>query len=199
MNPAQWDKVPVLSGVHTRLEPLQMAHIDGLRGAIADGFMAQLPYAKVPDAKGMTAYVQAALRAQAQGSALPFAVLDADGLVVGTTRYYALQPAVPRLSIGYTWYAPSAQRTGINTEAKLMLLRHAFERLGCISVAFKTSTLNLASRAAITRLGATQEGVLRNADRHADGSVRDTVVFSIIDTEWQGVKHGLQHRLDAHA
>lgn len=199
MNPALWDKVPVLDGVHVRLEPLQMAHIDGLRGAIGDGTMAQLPYANVPDAKGMTAYVQAALQAQAQGTALPFAVLDADGLVVGTTRYYALQPEVPRLSIGYTWYAPSAQRTGINTEAKLMLLRHAFERLGCISVAFKTSAQNLASRAAISRLGATQEGILRNADRHADGSPRDTVVFSIIDAEWQDVKRGLQHRLDSYA
>ena len=199
MNHAHWDKVPTLSGSHVRLEPLQMTHIDGLRGAIGDGAMSQLAYANVPDAKGMTAYVQAALRELADGKALPFAVLDADGQVVGCTRYYGLEPDVPRLSIGYTWYAPSAQRTGINTEAKLMLLRHAFERLGCIRVAFKTSALNLASQAAITRLGATREGVLRNHGRHRDGSPRDTVVFSIIDTQWQDVKRGLQHRLDLHA
>jgi len=106
---------------------------------------------------------------------------------------------VPRLSIGYTWYGPHAQRTGVNTEAKLMLLTHAFERLKCISVAFETSSHNAASRAAIARLGATQEGVLRNHKRHPDGSPRDTVVFSIIDSEWQDVKRTLQDRLDAHA
>ena len=176
-----------------------MAHIDGLRGAIGDGAMSALGYTHVPDAKGMTGYVQAALRAQAEGQVLPFVVLDADGQVVGTTRYYGLAPEVPRLSIGYTWYAPAAQRTGVNTEAKLMLLRHAFERLECISVAFETSTLNHASRAAIARLGAKQDGVLRNHRRHPDGSPRDTVVFSILDTEWQGVKRNLQHRLDSHA
>ena len=176
-----------------------MGHIDGLRGAIGDGALCRLGYVHVPDAKGMTAYVQAALQAKAAGKALPFVVIDADGLVVGTTRYYELEPQVPRLCIGYTWYAPGAQRTGINTEAKLLLLRHAFERLGCISVAFHTSTENHASRKAIARLGATEEGVLRNHRRHPDGSPRDTVAFSIIDTEWQGVKHALQHRLDSHA
>ena len=199
VNHADWGRVPTLAGTHVRLEPLQMSHLAGLRGAIGDGAMCQLPYARVPDAKGMTGYVQDALQAQAQGKALPFVVLDADGQVVGSTRYYALEPQVPALSIGYTWYAPAAQRTGINTEAKLLLLRHAFERLGCLRVSFHTSLLNQASRTAIARLGATQEGVLRNHGRHPDGSPRDTVVFSIIDTEWQDVKHGLQHRLDSHA
>ncbi|WP_315388890.1 GNAT family protein [uncultured Stenotrophomonas sp.] len=199
MNHADWTRVPMLDGRHARLEPLQMAHIDGLRGAIGDGSLCNLGYAHVPSAKTMTAYVQDALQEQAQGRALPFAVLDADRNVVGSTRYYALEEAVPRLSIGYTWYATWAQRTGVNTEAKLMLLTHAFERLGCISVAFETSTLNNASRAAIARIGATQEGVLRNHKRHPDGSPRDTVVFSIIDAEWPGVKRALQDRLDAHA
>jgi RimJ/RimL family protein N-acetyltransferase len=199
MNHADWNRVPTLDGTHARLEPLQMAHIDGLRGAIGDGAMCALGYAHVPDAKAMTGYVQAALRAQADGSALPYVVFDADGHVVGTTRYYALQPDVPRLTIGHTWYAPWAQRTGVNTEAKLMLLRHAFERLHCISVGFETSSLNLASRAAIARLGARQDGVLRNHRRHPDGSPRDTVMFSILDTEWQGVKHNLQQRLESHA
>ncbi|HBZ47464.1 MAG TPA: GNAT family N-acetyltransferase [Stenotrophomonas sp.] len=199
MNHADWTKVPTLDGRHARLEPLQMAHIDGLRGALGDGSLSALWYAHVPSAKTMTAYVQAALHDQAAGKVLPFAVLDADGNVVGSTRYYALEEEVPRLSIGYTWYGPHAQRTGVNTEAKLMLLTHAFERLKCISVAFETSSHNAASRAAIARLGATQEGVLRNHKRHPDGSPRDTVVFSIIDSEWQDVKRTLQDRLDAHA
>jgi RimJ/RimL family protein N-acetyltransferase len=199
VNHADWGRVPTLDGTHVRLEPLQMAHIDGLRGAIGDGAMCRLGYAHVPDAKSMTGYVQEALRAQAEGKVLPFAVLDADGQVVGTTRYYGLEPEVPRLSIGYTWYGQMAQRTGVNTEAKLMLLTHAFERLKCISVAFETSSFNDASRTAIARLGAKQEGVLRNHRRHPDGSPRDTVIFSIIDAEWQDVKRGLQHRLDSHA
>lgn len=199
MNHADWGRVPTLDGTHVRLEPLQMGHIDGLRGAIGDGALCRLGHVQIPDAKGMTGYVQAALQAQAQGKVLPFAVIDADGQVVGSTRYYDLEPAVPRLSIGYTWYAQHAQRTGINTEAKLLLLRHAFERLACISVAFHTSTRNLASRTAIARLGAMQDGVLRNHGRHPDGSPRDTVAFSIIDTQWQDVKRALQQRLDSHA
>lgn len=199
VNHADWGRVPTLAGNHVRLEPLQMGHIDGLRGAIGDGAICRLGYAHVPDAKGMAAYVQEALQAQAAGKALPFVVIDAEGQVVGSTRYYDLQPQVPRLCIGYTWYAPGAQRTGVNTQAKLLLLRHAFERLGCISVAFHTSTLNHASRAAIARLGATEEGVLRNHARHPDGSPRDTVAFSIIDTQWQDVKRALQQRLDSHA
>lgn len=199
MNHADWTRVPTLDGTHARLEPLQMAHIDGLRGALGDGELSRLGYANVPSARTMTDYVKAALQAQAEGQALPFAVLDADGQVVGSTRYYDLHPEVPRLSIGYTWYGPMAQRTGVNTDAKRMLLQHAFERLDCLSVAFQTSTLNLASRAAIARLGATQEGVLRNHRRHPDGTPRDTVVFSIINSEWQDVKRGLQDRLDAYA
>jgi len=199
VNHADWTRVPTLDGRHVRLEPLQMGHIDGLRGALGDGSLSHLSYTYVPDAKGMTAYVQAALKAQAEGKALPFAVLDAEGQVVGTTRYYDLEESVPRLSIGHTWYARSAQRTGVNTEAKLMLLRHAFERLQCISVVLETSTLNTASRAAIARLGARQDGVLRNHKRHPDGSARDTVIFSITDAEWPEVKRHLQDRLDAHA
>lgn len=176
-----------------------MAHIDGLRGALGDGRLSDLWYTQVPSAKTMTGYVQAALQAQAEGKILPFAVLNTAGEVVGTTRYYGLEADVPRLSIGYTWYAESAQRTGINTEAKLMLLSHAFERLQCLSVVFETSWFNFNSRTAIARLGAKQDGVLRNHKRHPDGTPRDTVIFSIIDAEWQGVKRHLQHRLDAHA
>ncbi|HJR73914.1 MAG TPA: GNAT family protein, partial [Luteimonas sp.] len=108
---------------------------------------------------------------------------------------YDLDASVPRLSIGYTWYAPKAQRTGVNTEAKLLLLGHAFETLGCVAVAFETSWFNQASRTAIARLGAKQDGVLRGHRRHADGTVRDTVVFSIIDSEWPAVKSNLRYKL----
>ena len=199
MNHADWTRVPTLAGTHTRLEPLQMSHIDGLRGALGEGALSRLWYTQVPDARTMTAYVQAALQAQAEGRVLPFVVFDANDQIVGTTRYYDLQAEVPRLSIGYTWYGEAAQRTGVNSEAKLMLLSHAFERLGCLCVVFETSWFNHASRAAIARLGAKQDGVLRNHTRHADGTPRDTVVFSIIDAEWAGVKRHLQFRLDSHA
>jgi len=199
MNRSDWTKVPTLAGAHARLEPLQLSHIDGLRGALGDGTLSGLWYTQVPSAKTMTGYVQAALQAQAEGKVLPFVVLNAADEVVGTTRYYALEEEVPRLSIGYTWYGQAAQRTGINTETKLMLLTHAFERLQCLSVVFETSWFNFTSRTAIARLGAKQDGVLRNHKRHPDGTPRDTVIFSIIDAEWQGVKRHLQHRLDAHA
>ncbi|MCW0417146.1 hypothetical protein NB689_002900 [Xanthomonas sacchari] len=147
----------------------------------------------------MDAYVAAALEVQALGRVLPFVVRDAQGEIVGSTRFYGLDPQVPTLSIGYTWYAPRVQRSGLNTEAKLLLLGHAFESLGCLSVVFETSWFNHASRTAIARLGAKQDGVLRNHKRHADGTPRDTVIFSIIDTEWAGVKRHLQFRLDSHA
>ena len=114
------------------------------------------------------------------------------------TRFYDLDPAVPRSSIGYTWYAPRVQRTGLNTEAKCLLLAHAFETLGCAAVAFETSWHNRASRAAIARLGARQDGVLRAHRRHADGSLRDTVAFSILSHEWPAARSGLRHRLERH-
>ena len=126
---------------------------------------------------------------------MPFAVSDADGAIVGSTRFYDLDASIPKLSIGYTWYAPRVQRTALNSEAKLLLLTHAFEVLACAVVYLETSWFNQASRTAIARLGAKQDGVLRNHRRHADGSRRDTVVFSIIDTEWPGVKSNLRYRL----
>ena len=129
---------------------------------------------------------------------LAFVVRDPSGAIVGTTRFYDIDRSVPRVSIGYTWYAARAQRTGLNTEAKLLLLGHAFDALGCIAVAFETSWFNHASRTAIARLGAKQDGVLRSHRRHADGSVRDTVVFSILDGEWAAVRSHLQSKLSAH-
>lgn len=158
--------------------------------------MSRLWYTNVPKAADVGVWVNAALEKHAQGIEVPFVVRDASGEVVGSTRFYDVDPSVPKLSIGYTWYAPRVQRTGLNTEAKLLLLTHAFETLGCVSVYLETSWFNHASRAAIARLGAKQEGVLRNHRRHADGTLRDTVVFSILDSEWPGVKSNLRHRLE---
>lgn len=194
-----WSRVPELRGTHVSLAPLQPDHVPDLQAALAGSGLDRLWYTNVPAVQGVAAYVDAALVAQRQGSALPFVVRDAGGSVVGTTRLYALEPEVPRASIGYTWYAPRVQRTGLNTEAKLLLLQHAFEAMGCISVGFETSWFNLASRRAIARIGARQDGVLRNHKRHRDGTPRDTVVFSIIDTEWAGVKRHLQFLLESHA
>ena len=196
--PAAWQDVPVLEGRHARLEPMSRAHVDGLRAALAGDELSTLWFTSVPRADDTEDYVEAVLAAQVDGRVLPFVVLDASGRVVGSTRFYGLEADVPKLSIGYTWYAPHVQRTGVNTETKLLLLTHAFETLGCISVVFETSWFNQRSRAAIARLGAKQDGVLRNHKRHADGSPRDTVVFSITDSEWPAVKRNLQARLAQH-
>jgi RimJ/RimL family protein N-acetyltransferase len=196
---ADWTRPPRLQGSHVALEPLQSAHADGLRDAAADGSLWELWYTNVPMPGEVEAYVDAALAMQAAGSALAFAVRDAHGRIVGTTRYYDLLPATPRLQIGYTWYARSVQRTALNTEAKLLLLEHAFEAMGCACVGLQTSTHNAASRAAIARLGAREEGILRHHLRHRDGSLRDTVNFSIIDGEWPAVKAGLQAKLERNA
>jgi RimJ/RimL family protein N-acetyltransferase len=197
--PQAWRAVPTLRGTHATLEPLQAAHADGLRAALDGSGLERLWYTNVPAPAHVDAYIAAALQAQEDGEALPFVVHDAAGAIVGSTRLYGLDATVPRLLVGYTWYAPRVQRSGVNTETKLMLLTHAFDTLGCLGVAFETSFFNHTSRAAIARLGAKQDGILRHHKRHADGTPRDTVVFSIIDSEWQGVKRHLQHRLEAHA
>jgi RimJ/RimL family protein N-acetyltransferase len=194
--PDIWRAPPRLQGRHVTLEPLDAAHADGLREALAGDGLSRAWYTSVPTAAGVERWLDTALQAHAQGRALPFAVRDASGVVVGSTRFYHLEPGVPRLSIGYTWYTPRVQRTGVNTEAKRLLLTHAFEALDCLSVMFETSWFNHASRTAIARLGARQDGVLRNHLRHADGTPRDTVVFSIIDSEWPAVKRHLAHRLE---
>ena len=196
--PAAWQQVPVLMGRHARLEPMSRDHVDGLRAALSGDALAALWFTQVPKAADAAAYVDTVLAGQADGRVLPFVVRDAGGRVVGSTRFYGLEADVPKLSIGYTWYTPDVQRTGVNTEAKLLLLTHAFETLGCISVVFETSWFNHRSRTAIARLGAKQDGVLRNHKRHTDGSPRDTVVFSIIDGEWPAVKRNLLAKLARH-
>ncbi|MFC3552195.1 GNAT family N-acetyltransferase [Lysobacter cavernae] len=194
---SNWTATPTLSGDHVALEPLQPAHADGLRAALDDGELSRLWYTNVPAPTQVDDYIAAALDMQAQGTAQSFVVRDGDGTIVGSTRFYDLDATVPRVQIGYTWYAPRVQRSGLNTEAKLLLLTHAFEALGCICVGFETSWFNHASRTAIARLGAKQDGVLRSHRRHADGSVRDTVVFSIIGSEWPAVKRNLMHKLQS--
>lgn len=194
-----WTTVPTLTGRHVRLEPLVPGHAAALGHASEEGALWALPYTFVPRADEARAYVEKALGMQAAGAALPFAVLDAYGEVVGSTRFYHLDREVPRATIGYTWYAARVQRTALNTEAKRLLLAHAFDELDCAAVAFETSHLNLRSQAAIERLGARRDGVLRAHLRHRDGSLRDTHVFSILATEWPAVRERLDARLEAAA
>jgi RimJ/RimL family protein N-acetyltransferase len=186
-----------LKGRYATLEPLAPEHGEYLRRATADGRLWQLWYTSVPAPDAVEAYIDAALRMRGDLGALPFAVRDnANDEIVGCTRYFNVDAANRRLEIGHTWYATRAQRTAINTECKLLLLTHAFERLKCIAVEFRTHWFNRASREAIARLGAKQDGILRNHQIAADGSFRDTVVFSIIEGEWPAVKRHLAYLLE---
>ena len=185
-----------LRGSRVTLEPLRAEHSDELVAAASDGRLWELWYTTVPSPHGMRADIAEKLAAQADGTRLPFTVRRNDtGAVVGMTTYLNIEARVPRLEIGSTWTARSAQRTGINAESKLLLLTHAFDVLGCLAVEFRTHWHNQQSRAAIERLGAKQDGVLRNHRRLPDGSLRDTVVYSILDTEWPAVRAGLRSRL----
>ena len=199
MSACDWRVAPTLRGRHVQFEPLRREHADDLRVAASDGRLWELQYTSVPAPDEVEAWLDAVLAKQAAGEQVAFTVRDAAGRIVGSTRYYELLPDTPRVCIGYTWYARSMQRTGLNTEAKLLLLGQAFEAMGCASVGFHTSMLNLASRAAIARLGAREEGTLRQHMRHRDGTLRDTVCFSILDSEWPAVKSCLQAKLEAHA
>jgi RimJ/RimL family protein N-acetyltransferase len=189
-----------LAGDVVTLEPLGAEHVGALAEAVADGRLWELWFTSVPTPEGMAADVAAKLALRDAGAMLPFAVRRTDtGDVVGVTTYCNIEAEVPRLEIGHTWTAASAQRTGVNTESKLLLLTHAFEVLGCLAVEFRTHWHNTRSRTAIAALGARQDGVLRNHRRQPDGSLRDTVVFSITDAEWPAVRTGLRHRLARHA
>jgi RimJ/RimL family protein N-acetyltransferase len=193
---ATWLKPVRLKGHHVRLEPLRAEHADALRVALADGELWRLWYTAVPTSHAMDTYIATALAERDAGVSMPFVVREADGTIVGSTRYCNVDALNRRLEIGYTWYAARVQRTALNTNAKLLLLRHAFEKLDCIAVEFRTNWFNQRSRTAIARLGAKQDGVLRNHKLMADGSYRDTVVFSIIASEWPAVKRNLQFMLD---
>jgi N-acetyltransferase len=185
-----------LTGSLVRLEPLAREHAAALAAAASDGALWQLWYTGVPAADGFHAWVDAALSLQSAGKALPFVVRHlASDEIVGSTRYMNIEPDRRRLEIGTTWYAQRVQKTALNTEAKLLLLCHAFESLGCIAVEFRTHFFNFRSREAIAKLGAKQDGILRQHTTAANGTLRDTVVFSILDNEWPAVKTHLQFRL----
>jgi RimJ/RimL family protein N-acetyltransferase len=186
-----------LRGGHATLEPLAVEHIEAVRAAAADGALWRLWYTSVPSPEGTAAWLDRALDMRERQGAMPFIVRDnASGDVVGSTRYFNVDAVNRRLEIGHTWYSRRAQRTAINTECKLLLLTHAFETLGCIAVEFRTHWFNHASRKAIERLGARQDGVLRNHQLMPDGSRRDTVVFSILDGEWLAAKAHLRFLLE---
>ena len=185
-----------LKGEVATLEPLALSHVDALADAARDGELWRLWYTGVPTPEGAETYVRTALDWRERLDAMPFVIRDRTGDVVGCTRYFNVDSVNRRLEIGHTWYARRVQRTPLNTECKLMLLEHAFEKLSCIAVEFRTHWFNHASRAAIARLGAKQDGVLRNHAITADGVKRDTVVFSIIDSEWPAVRQHLRFQLE---
>ena len=186
-----------LKGEHATLEPLDAGHEAALRDAAADGELWRLWYTSVAPPDQIGDYIARALDMRERLGAMPFAVRhNTTGNVVGCTRYFNVDAANRRLEIGHTWYSKRVQRTAVNTECKLLLLTHAFEVLRCIAVEFRTHWFNHASRVAIERLGAKQDGVLRNHQLLPDGSKRDTVVFSIIDGEWPAVRRHLKFLLD---
>ena len=188
-----------LTGDLVVLEPLRSEHHDELVAAASDGRLWKLWYTGVPAPEGMRAEIDRQLAEQATGTRLSFTTRRADaGQVIGMTTYLNADAVHRRVEIGSTWNARSAQRSGTNAESKLLLLGHAFEDLDCIAVEFRTHWHNRQSRAAIERLGAKQDGVLRSHQRMADGSLRDTVVYSIIAPEWPAVRAGLRYRLAAH-
>jgi RimJ/RimL family protein N-acetyltransferase len=180
-----------------RLEPLAPHHADGLRAAASDGELWNLYVTSVPKPADAQAYIDKALSTTDR---LAFAVLDAvDGTVLGATSYHDIVPGVDRVEIGYTWYAKRMQRSHLNTSCKLMLLRHAFDTLGCAVVGLRTDGENFASQAAIERLGAHKDGVLRHHAARPNGEPRDTVMYSILRAEWPAVEANLQARLAQHA
>lgn len=182
---------------HVVLEPLSLDHVPALEAAAADGELWNLTVTSVPPPGQARGYVEKALQGQADGLMLPFAVRETgSGDIVGSTRYYEIDAELPRLAIGYTWYAKRWQKSHLNTACKRLLLEHAFETLGCVAVAFHTDERNEDSQRAIERLGAQREGVLRAHKRRTDGSLRNTVCFSILADEWPNVANWLGMRLD---
>lgn len=189
---SRWTDPPTLEGGHVTLRPLEPEDRDALLAAAADGRLWELFYTVVPGPDTIDYWLANAFRERGEGRSIPFAVLDAGGSLVGSTRYLRMNRANRRVEIGGTFYAARSQRTGLNTEAKLLLLTHAFEALDCVCVQFRTDWFNAGSQRAIERLGAKRDGVLRGQRIMADGRVRDTVVYSILDHEWPGVKRNLE-------
>ena len=184
-----------LKGAHCALKPLSADHLDGLVAAARDGELWKLWYTAIPSPDGMAAEITRRLDLQARGSMLPFTSFDAQGQVAGMTTYMNVDTTHKRVEIGSTWTAARMQRSPFNTECKLLLLGHAFETLECIAVEFRTHFFNQQSRAAIERLGARLDGILRNHQRASNGTLRDTAVYSITQAEWPTVKTHLQWQL----
>ncbi|WP_343583696.1 GNAT family protein [Herbaspirillum sp.] len=187
---------PVLTGTLVELRPLEAGHRQALLEAAADGQLWNMTLTVVPGEKTIDKYLAVALEGRMAGTVMPFVIVErAGGKVIGTTRYWKMEAANRKLEIGHTWLAQSFQRTGINTEAKYLLLRQAFEQMACVRVQFTTDELNDRSRAAILRIGARQEGIVRHERIMPDGRKRNSVRFSIIDDEWPQVKAGLLEKM----
>ena len=189
----------VLEGHGIRLEPLTEEHSGALAAAAGDGRLWELWFVAVPPPDGMRTYVADALTGQRDGHMLPWVVRDvSSGTIMGSTRYHDIAPAIERVEIGHTWYGQSRQRTHVNTTCKLLLLTHAFEKLGCKVVGLRTDNFNFRSQRAIEALGAKKDGVIRHFGTRRDGTVRDVVMYSILVTEWPDVKRYLELRLRRH-
>jgi RimJ/RimL family protein N-acetyltransferase len=191
-----WLQPVTLKGEHASLEPLSSAHRDGMIEAVKDGDLWTLWYTAIPAPDKMDAEIARRLDLQEKGAMLPFTVKDADGRIAGMTTYMNVDAPNRRVEIGSTWYAKRVQRTPLNTQCKLMLLTHAFEKLDCIAVEFRTHFFNHQSRRGIERLGAKQDGILRNHSISPNGTLRDTVVFSIIASDWPTAKAHLTYQLN---
>ena len=188
-----------LEGHGVRLEPMDSSHAGALRDAASDGNLWELWFTAVPEPDKVDAYISAALEGQKAGHMWPWVVRElTSGKIVGSTRYHDIVAAVDRVEIGYTWYAKSWQRTHVNTSCKLLLFQHAFETVGCAVVGLRTDNFNFASQRAIERLGAKKDGVIRHHQARRDGSVRDSVMYSVLANEWSDVKRHLLLRLSRH-
>jgi N-acetyltransferase len=194
-----WLEPVTLEGPHARLEPLSQQHRDDLVTAVQDGELWKLWYTSIPAPEKMQAEIERRLALQAAGLMLPFTVKDADGMIAGMTTYMNADATNRRVEIGSTWYARRVQRSALNTQSKLLLLTHAFEKLDCIAVEFRTHFFNHPSRRAIERLGAKLDGIIRNHQIARNGTLRDTVVYSIIASEWPTVKAHLTFQLEEKA
>ena len=182
-----------------RLEPLSPEHHDGLVAAASDGELWKLWFTSVPEPGGVANYIRDAAKGRNDGHMLPWAVRDLNtNTIVGSTRYHDIVPAIDRVEIGWTWYASRCQRTNVNTTCKLLLLEHAFDTLGCAVVGLRTDNFNFRSQKAIEALGAKKDGVLRRHQARRDGSVRDSVMYSILKEEWPDVRRHLELRLGRH-
>jgi RimJ/RimL family protein N-acetyltransferase len=191
-----WLKPVSLHGSHARLEPVSHDHRDGLVEAVKDGELSKLWYTAIPKPEDMGKEIDRRLALQASGAMLPWTVFDAAGKIAGMTTYMNVDATNHRVEIGSTWYAKRVQRSALNTQCKLLLLAHAFEMIDCIAVEFRTHFFNHQSRRGIERLGAKQDGILRNHQIAPNGTLRDTVIFSIIASEWPTVKAHLTYQLN---